>query len=194
MFRLSSSRTSPLLALAVLLTATLVARPVQGLPTELGALAPEVETLYKAGSYSSAAEALKATIAQNPNDASLHYWLGRCYFETRDFDHSISSWERAVALDSKRSEYHDWLGRAYGRKAEEDSHSKMASALSLARRTHREFELAVQLDARSVEARRDLISFMASAPKDLGGGEEHAMAQIDELSSVDSLERNVGVS
>lgn len=188
MLRLSSSRTSPLLALAVLLAATLVARPVQGLPTGLGALAPEIETLYNAGSYSSAAEALQAAIAQSPKDASLHYWLGRCYFETRDFDHSISSWERAVALDSKRSEYHDWLGRAYGRKAEEDSHSKMASALSLARRTHHEFELAVQLDARNVDAQRDLISFMASAPKDLGGGEEHAMAQIRELSAVDSLE------
>jgi tetratricopeptide (TPR) repeat protein len=188
MFRLSNLRTSPLLALVVLLAATLVVPPVRGLPTGLGALAPEIETLYNAGSYSSAAEALQAAIAQNPKDASLHYWLGRCYFETRDFDHSISSWERAVALDSNRSDYHDWLGRAYGRKAEEDSHSKMASALSLARRTHHEFELAVQLDARNVDAQRDLISFMASAPRDLGGGEEPALEQIRALSAEDPLE------
>lgn len=171
-----------------MLAATLVARPVRGLPTRLGALAPEIETLYNAGSYSSAAEALQAAIAQNPKDAALHYWLGRCYFETRDFDHSISSWERAVALDSNRSEYHDWLGRAYGRKAEEDSHSKMASALSLARRTHHEFEVAVQLDARNIDAQRDLISFMATAPRDLGGGEGRTMEQIRALSAVDSLE------
>jgi len=188
MFRLSSLRTSPLLALAVLLAAMLVGRPARGLPTGLGALAPEIETLYNAGSYSSAAEALQAAIAQNPKDASLHYWLGRCYFETRDFDHSISTWERAVALDSNRSEYHDWLGRAYGRKAEEDSHSKMVSALSLARRTHHEFELAVQLDAENVDAQRDLISFMASAPANLGGGEENALNQIRALSAVDPLE------
>jgi tetratricopeptide (TPR) repeat protein len=176
------------LALAVLLAATLVARPVRGLPTGLGALAPEIETLYNAGSYSSAAGALQAAIAQNPKDASLHYWLGRCYFETRDFDHSISSWERAVALDSNRSEYHDWLGRAYGRKAEEDSHSKMASALSLAHRTYHEFETAVQLDASNVEAQRDLIAFMASAPGSLGGGEENSLNQIRALSAVDPLE------
>jgi len=188
MFRLSSLRTSPLLALAVLLAEMLVARPVRGLPTRLGALAPEIETLYNAGSYSSAAEALQAAIAQNPKDASLHYWLGRCYFEARDFDHSISTWERAVALDSNRSEYHDWLGRAYGRKAEQDSHTKMASALSLAHRTHNEFELAVQLDARNVDAQRDLISFMASAPGTLGGGEENALNQIRALSAVDPLE------
>jgi tetratricopeptide (TPR) repeat protein len=187
MFRLSSLRPSPLLALAVLLAATLVARPVRGLPTGPGALAPEIETLYNAGSYSSAAEALQAAIAQNPKDASLRYWLRRCYFETRDFNHAISSWERAVALDSNRSDYHDWLGRAYGRKAEEDSHAKMVSALSLAHRTHHEFELAVQLDAKNVDAQRDLIAFMGSAPRDLGGGEDRTLEQIRTLSSIDSL-------
>ena len=188
MFRLPSLRTSPLLVLAVLLAATLGARPLRDLSVGLGTLAPEIETLYNAGSYSSAADALQVAIAQNPKDASLYYWLGRCYFEIRDFNRSISNWERAVALDSDRSEYHDWLGRAYGRKAEEDSHSKMASALSLARRTHHQFELAVQLDARNVNAQRDLIAFMASAPRDLGGGEEPALEQIRALSAVDPLE------
>jgi tetratricopeptide (TPR) repeat protein len=193
MFRLSSLRTSSLLALAVL-AATLVARPVRGLPTGLGALAPEIETLYNAGSYSLAAEALQAAIAQNPKDASLYYWLGRCYFEIRDFNRSISNWERAVALESNRSEYHDWLGRAYGLKADEDSHSKMASGLSLARRPHREFEVAVQLDGRNVQAQRDLIAFMASAPRDLGGGEERALEQIRTLSGVDPLEGELALA
>lgn len=149
---------------------------------------PEIEKLYASGSYGHAAERLQAIAKQNTGDASLYYWLGRCYFETQDFDHAISSWERAVALDSARSEYHDWLGRAYGLKADEDSHSKMASALSLARRTRHEFEVAVQLDGRNIRAQRDLIAFMASAPGKLGGGEDRAMAQIRALSSIDSLE------
>jgi hypothetical protein len=75
MFRLSSLRTSPLLVLAVLLAATLVARPGRALPTGLGVLAPEIETLYNAGSYSSAAGSLQAAIAQNPKGASLYYWM-----------------------------------------------------------------------------------------------------------------------
>jgi tetratricopeptide (TPR) repeat protein len=156
-------------------------------PTGLDAIPPAIETLYSAGSYSQGAVALQAAIVQHPKDASLYYWLGRCYFEIRDFDRSISSWESAIDLDSARSDYHDWLGRAYGRKAEQDSHSKMASALSLARRTHHQFEVAVQLDARNVDAQRDLISFMASAPRDLGGGEDRALEQIRTLSSIDSL-------
>ena len=155
---------------------------------EVDSLSPEIEKLYTSGSYGRAAELLQAAAKQNTDDAALYYWLGRCYFETRDFDHAISNWERAVALESARSEYHDWLGRAYGLKADEDSHSKMASALSLARRTHHEFEVAVQLDGKNVSAQRDLIAFMASAPSNLGGGEDHAMAQIRMLSSIDSRE------
>jgi len=149
---------------------------------------PRIEALYGSGSYKAAAEALQTDIGRSPKDSSLYHWLGRCYFELHDFDRSISSWEHAVALDSARSEYHDWLGRAYGRKAEQDSHTRMASALSLAQRTHHEFELAVQLDAKNVDAQRDLISFMASAPGSLGGGEDNALNQIRALSAVDPLE------
>src|SRR5271169_1410455 len=96
--------------------------------TEPATLPPAIESLYNSGSYSRAAEAVQAAVAQNPRDDSLYYWLGRCYFEIRDFNHSISNWERTVVLDPGRSEYHDWLGRAYGRKADENSRSNMASA------------------------------------------------------------------
>jgi tetratricopeptide (TPR) repeat protein len=164
------------------------ARVACGLPEDLGALPSAIESLYNAGSYSQAAEALQAAVAENPKDTSLHYWLGRCHFELHDFNHAISEWERTIALDPGRSEYHDWLGRAYGRKAEGEGRSKMASALSLARRTHHEFETAVQLDPKNTDAQRDLISFMADAPAELGGGEQHAMEQIKALSAVDPLE------
>jgi tetratricopeptide (TPR) repeat protein len=174
--------------LAGLLSAGIVTPIASAASVRPDFLPPEIEKLYTSGSYDRAGELLQAAIARSPNNASFHYWLGRCYFEMRDFDHSISSWERVVALDSNRSEYHDWLGRAYGRKADQDSHSNMASALSQARRTHHEFQVAVQLDAKNVDAQRDLISFMASAPSNLGGGEERALKQIRTLSSIDSLE------
>ena len=64
----------------------------------------------------------------------------------------------------------------------------MGLALSMARRTHHEFEIAVQLDATNINAQRDLIEFMANAPGDLGGGEKHALDQIRTLSTVDPVE------
>ena len=177
-----------LLVLTTLLAAVLAARPAIALRDGLDALPPEIETLYNAGQYRQAAEALQAEVERNPKDAGLYFWLGRTYFELRDFTQSISSFERAVALDPGRSEYHDWLGRACGRKADESSHSNMGLALSMARRTHHEFEAAVQLDATNIKAQRDLIEFMANAPGDLGGGEKHALDQIGALSAVDPVE------
>lgn len=176
-----------LLVLAAL-AVTLQARPATAFSAEIDVLPPDIAKLYDAGQYRQATDALQAAVERNPTDASLHYWLGRCFFELRDFGRSISSLEHAVSLAPGRSEYHDWLGRACGRKAEESSHSNMASALSLARRTHHEFETAVRLDATNINAQRDLISFMANAPANLGGGEERAREQIRALSAVDPVE------
>jgi tetratricopeptide (TPR) repeat protein len=182
------------IVLATLLAATLAARLAGALPARLDALPPGIEALYNAGLYSRAIDALQAAVEQNAKDASLYYWLGRCYFETRNFNHAISGWERAVVLDSGNSEYHDWLGRACGRKADESSHSNMAAALSLARRTHNEFETAVRLDATNINAQRDLIAFMASAPRDLGGGEERALERIRALSAIDPVEGELALA
>lgn len=171
--------------LALLPAATSAPHAAEVSPARLDALPPGIQTLYKAGQYRQAADALQTEVARNPKDAALYFWLGRCLFELRDFSRSISSFEQAVALDPNNSEYHDWLGRACGRKAGESS---MFSALSLARRTHHEFAIAVQLDAANIKAQRDLISFMAAAPGSVGGGEDRAVQQIRALSAVDPLE------
>ena len=175
-------------SILITIAALLAMCPARALPQGLEALPPDIKTLYDAGQYRRAAEALKAAIDRNPQAASLHYWLGRCLFEIRDFNHSISSLEDATKLDPGLSAYHDWLGRGFGRKADESSHSNMFSALSLARRTHQEFATAVRLDATNINAQRDLIAFMANAPGSLGGGEGNALAQIRVLSALDPLE------
>jgi len=178
-----------LVLLSAFLAVILAARAANALRAGIDALPPDIQTLYNTGQYRQAAEALQAEVERNPKDAGLYFWLGRCFFELRDFSRSISSFESAVALDPGRSEYHDWLGKACGRKADESSHSNMGLAVSMARRTHHEFETAVQLDATNVNAQRDLVEFLASAPPgDLGGGEKHALDQIRALSAVDSLE------
>lgn len=177
-----------LLVLSALLADILAARPANALPAGIDAPPLGIQALYNTGQYRQAAEALQADVERNPKDAGLYFWLGRCFFELRNFSRSISSLERAVALDPDRSEYHDWLGRACGRKADESNHSNVGLALSMARRTRHEFEAAVQLDATNINAQRDLIEFMANAPGDLGGGERHALDQIRALSAVDPLE------
>jgi tetratricopeptide (TPR) repeat protein len=137
---------------------------------------------------------LQDALDRNPTDASLSYWLGRCFYEIRDFSRAISSFERAIALAPDRSEYHDGLGRACGRKADENSHSDMAGALSMARRTGHEFEAAVRLDPTNIDAQRDLIAFMEGAPGNLGGGEKRAREQIQSLSALDPVEGDLALA
>jgi tetratricopeptide (TPR) repeat protein len=139
---------------------------------------------YNTGRYNRAVDALNIAIAKTPNDPALHLLLGESYYQLREFPRAVASLERAVQLAPKDSEYHDWLGKAYGRKAEE---SLFLSAMSWARKTHREFEIAVELDPQNLEAQRDLIRYEMNAPSVVGGGDE-ALKHIDALEKIDSIQ------
>jgi tetratricopeptide (TPR) repeat protein len=140
---------------------------------------------YNAGRYNRAVDALNIATAKLPDDASLQLLLGQSYYQLREFQHAVASLERAVQLAPKDSEYHDWLGKAYGRRAEE---SIFLSAMSWARKAHREFEIAVELNPQNLEAQRDLIRYEMNAPSVVGGGDEKALKHIDALEKIDSIQ------
>ena len=167
---------------ALLITAPVcVSAPVRELPAD-------IERLYNGGLYRQAAEALTAAIQREPQESSLHYWLGRCFYELRDYNRAVSSLERAIALEPDRSDYHDWLGKSYGRKAEESNRFTPFSSFSLAHKTRREFETAVRLDTNNMEAQRDLIRYLMNAPGMVGGSEGAAEQRVHALTAVDSIE------
>ena len=169
-------------SVALLITAPLcVSAAVRELPAD-------IERLYNGGLYRQAAEALTAAIQREPQESSLHYWLGRCFYELRDYNRAVSSLERAIALEPDRSDYHDWLGKSYGRKAEESNRFTPFSSISLAHKTRREFETAVRLDANNMEAQRDLIRYLMNAPGIVGGSEGAAEQRVHALTAVDSIE------
>ena len=148
----------------------------------------DIERLYNGGLYRQAVEALNAAIQREPRESSLQFWLGRCFYELRDYGRAISSLERAIALEPDRSDYHDWLGKASGRKAEEGSRFSPFSSMSLAHKTRREFEIAVRLDENNLEAQRDLIRYLLNAPGIVGGSEGAAEQRVHVVSAVDPVE------
>jgi tetratricopeptide (TPR) repeat protein len=149
-----------------------------------GALA-DAQRQFNGGQYHRAVDALTTAVAKSPEDAPLHFLLGQCYYELREFNRAVTSLERSVQLVPNQSEYHDWLGKAYGRRAEE---SMFLSAMSWARKTHKEFEIAVRLDPTNFEAQRDLIRFEMYAPAIVGGGDDRALKHIDDLEKIDALQ------
>ncbi len=180
-------QTALFLVLAAFSAASLITAPlcVNAAVRELPA---DIERLYNGGLYRQAAEALTAAIQREPQESSLHYWLGRCFYELRDYNRAVSSLERAIALEPDRSDYHDWLGKSYGRKAEEASRFSPFSSISLAHKTRHEFETAVRLDATNLEAQRDLIRYLMNAPGIVGGSEPAAEQRVHALSAVNPIE------
>jgi len=140
---------------------------------------------YEASDYTKAAQLLQEAAAKAPQNGEIHLLLAKTYYETQQHDAAIASAEKAVALEPQNSVYHEWLGKTYGEKAE---HAGMFSGMSLAKKTHKEFEKAVELDERNFSARQALIEFDCSAPGIVGGGEDKALPQIEKLAALDVAE------
>src|SRR5260221_3469822 len=140
---------------------------------------------YAASYYSRAAQLLKQAAEQRPRDAEIQWFVAKQYYESEQHNAAIASAEKAVALDPQSSLYHEWLGKAYGEKA---GHASMFSALSLAKKTRKEFEKAVELDEKNFSAHQALIEFDCSAPGIAGGGEDKARPEIAKLAALDPAE------
>jgi len=146
------------------------------------ALIQTAQKQFQQGNYTAAIGSLRTAIAQNANSAEAYYWMGRNYYELRDFDNAITQAEKSVQLDPKNSEYHQWLGRAYGEKADRER------SFSLAKKVKKEFQEAVRLDGRNLQARRDLEEYCIDAPWIAGGSKDEAKAQVEAIAAVDPIE------
>ncbi|HUA01451.1 MAG TPA: tetratricopeptide repeat protein [Candidatus Aquilonibacter sp.] len=142
----------------------------------------EAQHQFDAGNYSAVISALQPVVSQNPSDGAAYYWLGRSYYELRDYDNAVASAEKSVAIDPKNSLYHQRLGQAYGGKADVDR------SFSMARKVKKEFETAVSLDPSNIQARRDLEEFCLEAPWIVGGSKDEAMQQVDAIAATDPVQ------
>ena len=123
------------------------------------------------GKADDAISSLSSSLSANPQDAEAHNLLCRVYYQEERWDDAIHECEAAVLLLPQDSEYHLWLGRAYGEKAD-SIHS--IKAYPLAKKVRAEFERAVQLDSRNLDALSDLGEFYTAAPGIVGGGKKKA--------------------
>jgi tetratricopeptide (TPR) repeat protein len=134
-----------------------------------------------AGNYTAAISTLQAAAAGNSSNAEVFYWLGRAYYEVRDWDSAVAQGEKSVSIDAKNSLYHDWLGREYGGKADRDR------SFSDAKKVKSEFKQAVALDPSNIVARRDLEEYCLDAPWIAGGSKDEALEQVNGIAAVDPV-------
>ena len=104
-------------------------------------------------------------------EAENSFLLGRQEYEKEAYADAIEAFSTAVKLAPGSSTYHHWLGKSYGRLAQ---NSNLFKAYRLSVRTREEFERAVLLDDKNIEAIEDLMEFYRQAPAFLGGGQDKA--------------------
>ena len=151
------------------------------LPRLPAAAADSAKDMLAAGRIDEAITALNGRLSSAPKDAESSNLLCRSYFAMEDWDRAESACKRAVALDPGNSGFHLWLGRIYGEKADR---ANFLSAASLAGKTRDEFQRAVQLNPKDVDARLDLAEFYLAAPGIVGGGEEKAREQARAIETI----------
>lgn len=161
---------------------SLIAVAIFGVSIATAAADEAAPSLIANGHVDEAIAALHGAIRTSPNDAVAHNMLCRAYFSLGEWDPGIAECEKAVSLAPSNSQFHLWLGRVYGEKADK---SAFILAATLARKVRHEFEAAVHLNPRSVDARNDLAEFYVEAPGIVGGGRDKAEQQADSLAAID---------
>jgi len=175
-----------LLALAAFVTASPSPRvSAEQPPIDAAGLVQAAQHEFELGNYLVAIRSLLAVTAQNYSNAEVFFWLGRSYYELRDYDNAVIHAEKAVSLDSGNSLYHQWLGRAYGSKADRDK------SFFLAKKVKRELVEAVRLNPSNIEARIDLEDFCMNAPWIVGGSRDEARDQAEAIFALDPIQGHV---
>ncbi len=118
-------------------------------------------------------------------DFERHIGTGKALYEQGKIDDAIKEFKAAVTLEPDNSMGHLWLGRALGRKTEK---ANAVQAAFMVGDVRNEFERAVALDPKNLEARSDLMEFYLDAPSTFGGGIDKAQAQAEAMARLDPAE------
>ena len=144
-------------------------------------VADSAKDMLAAGRLDEAIAELNGRLSSAPADAESSNLLCRAYFALEDWDRAGSLCRKAVALAPDNGRFHLWLGRVYGEKADRVN---FLAAADLAGKVRGEFERAVQLNPKDVDARLDLAEFYLEAPGIVGGNEQKARAQAQSIAMV----------
>ena len=120
------------------------------------------------------------SFAESESDILLEQ--GIALYDKEDYNQAKNIFEKLIKVSPNNSNYHLWLGRSYGRIAE---NANWLKAISMAKKTRKAFEKAVELDETNIDALEDLMQYYLEAPGFLGGSKKKASViheRLDRLS------------
>jgi tetratricopeptide (TPR) repeat protein len=128
---------------------------------------------------------LQLLLQFSEKDAAAYDLIGRNYFMLGDYKKAANFFQEAVGANPGDSDRYLWLGRAFGRRAE---HASPFTAPGYASKARHNFEKAVELNPRNLEAMSDLFEYYLEAPGFLGGGVDKAALLAKKIAQLDPAE------
>jgi tetratricopeptide (TPR) repeat protein len=138
-----------------------------------------------------AQQAFEPLAAANPTNANIQFYLGRLALQRDDHEKAVLYLGKAVELAPNDSRFHQRLGDAYGLTAQK---AGFFSQLGWAKKCQAEYEKAVELDPKSIDARWSLMEYCRQAPGIIGGGNDKALVQAQEIKKLDDTRGRVAVA
>jgi len=166
------------------LALSLIAIPLLSLSAH--AADPSSSALIEKGHFKRAQVILVERLKADPNDARSHCEMSKVAEAFQRWDEAIQHAEKAVSLDHKNPEFQAQLADAVGAELSGSQKLGMFERASLARRFKKEAELALQLDAKNLDANSDLAEFYLQAPGLVGGDKKKAAELADNLVKLDA--------
>ncbi len=171
----------PRLRRAVALFGLAMAAPAVLLAAESAELAA-ARGLFESKDFRAARPAFEKILAAEPSNADAHFYLGQIAIEREDYDAAIHDLEAALTISPGTSRYHSALGDAYGLASEK---AGVFKKFTMARKCLSEYERAVALDPKDLEAHERLFEYYFRAPSIVGGGIEKATEEAGKIVKLD---------
>lgn len=141
--------------------------------------------LYDEEQYAEAKEIFQSLAEEDETNAEVAFYLGRITLILDDDPKLAQKWlKKAVKYDDNNADYHFWLGQAYGIRAQ---NAGIFKAPGLAKKVKKEFLRAIELDPGHLDARFGLMQFYLQAPGIMGGSDEEAKEQVEEIKKRDPV-------
>ncbi len=142
-------------------------------------------SLFESQQYDRAKPIFETYLKEHPNHEKTIEYLGDISGYAKDWDASLSYYERLVELRPNEANYHYKYGGVLGMKALDISKFR---ALGLIGDIKGAFLKAVELDPQHIEARWALIEFYIQLPGIIGGSEKKAVQYADELLNISPVD------
>ncbi|PKL81412.1 MAG: hypothetical protein CVV24_15375 [Ignavibacteriae bacterium HGW-Ignavibacteriae-3] len=137
---------------------------------------------YKDKKFKEAKVIFENVSKNESKNGKAKYYLGLiAMVYERDMDKANDLFEEAVELDKNNADYHYMLGAVSGRLA---ATANIFKQVSLANKTKDEFEKAIELNPKHIDARAALLQYYLRAPGIMGGSVEKAKGQAQEISKL----------